>query len=361
MIGIWVLMLVGCHTPQTLDAAPATPRVVLAAPTSPSIDPGTAPSPYDTLLPVPQLASRGSDFDLELLGYRYTVYRIKADFSALASVRSTDTAVVHRHLAADPRWRVGVWDGAVVAFQRTGGHAGGWTVPRHGYHMASDSIWRTGIRFSPWSVRSPWASDELVTRVPATQTLLNLRAFELAEGPGAGMRTTALTVEGRALSVDVFEATTGTNIDVTATALYDVPRTVAGICAQREAVQKRGFNPLVMPHTEPATQTQPHVGISSPGAGLLEVKGRINPRRPGWTWLRIVDERRRSWETTAVAAGTREAVGWSPDPETQFYFQSQFAVSPGRPFPATAEVWFAANDTQRAERLAAFPVTVPQR
>ncbi|MBW1879434.1 MAG: hypothetical protein JRJ84_13810, partial [Deltaproteobacteria bacterium] len=154
MIAIWVLVLAGCHTPQTLDTSPARPRVTLAAPTSAAMDPGTAPSPYDTLLPVPQLASRASDFDLELLGYRYTVYRIKADFSGLASVRSSDADVVQRHLTADPRWRVGVWDGAVVAFKRTGGSVGGWTVPRHGYHMETDSIWRTGIRFSPWSMRS---------------------------------------------------------------------------------------------------------------------------------------------------------------------------------------------------------------
>jgi len=360
MIALWVSLLLGCHTPQALNSAPK-PQIARAALAVPSADPGTAPSPYDTLLPVPQLAARASDFDLELLGYRYTVYRIKADLSGLASVRSTDAAVVHRHLAADPRWRVGVWDGAVVAFQRTGGSVGGWTVPRHGYHMEPDSIWRTGIRFSPWSVRSPWSSEEFVTRVPATQTLLNLRSFKLAEGPGAGMRTTALTVEGRALSVDVFEATTGTNIDVTATALYDVPRTVSQIVAQREAVQRGGFDPAEMPCSEPAEHMQPHVDVSSPGAGLLEVKGRINPGRPGWTWLRIVDEQRRAWETTAVAAGTREAVGWSPDPDTQFYFQSQFAVSPGRPFPATAEVWFAEDATQRPERLAAFAVTVPRR
>lgn len=354
-----VLALIGCSAPMTSVDSTAAPKV--RAPAAPSMhDPGAVASPYDHTLSVPKLASRASDFDLELLGYRYTVYKIKADFSPVASVTKAESATIRHQLAADPRWRVGVWDGAVVAFQRDGDDDT-WSVPRHGYHIDRDSIWRTSIRFDRWSDRSEWSSPELVTRVRADEQQLALRAFQLGDGPGKGMKTTALSVEGPSVAMDVFEARRGGELDVTATALAAVPRALDSLRAERQSIERDGYTQWEMPTAEPYQGIHSHLHMESPEPGRLQVKGRVNPGRPGWTWVRIVDAAGRTWEDVAVAAGTREAVGWSPDPDTQFYFQSQFPVPSGTRFEATAEIWFTPDDSDRSERLAAYNVTVPSR
>ena len=116
----------------------------------------------------------------------------------------------------------------------------------------------------------------------------------------------------------------------------------------------------MLPKGEPA-RAMPELLLASPGPGLLEVWGRVNPGEPGTTWLRLLDPALAAWEEAAVGAGTAEVIGWSADPRQQFYFQSVFPVPAGDRFSGTAELWFRPDASGPPTRLAAFIVDIPSR
>ncbi|MBW1881475.1 MAG: hypothetical protein JRJ84_24220 [Deltaproteobacteria bacterium] len=118
--------------------------------------------------------------------------------------------------------------------------------------------------------------------------------------------------------------------------------------------------PWYLPTGEPIRKrSSPEV--NSHGRGLLEIRARVNPGAPGWTWARILDSDLEVWEERAVAAGTRERVGWSAEPAEQFYFQAAFPVPRGKRFSGSVELWFQADAGGPPIRLDATPITIPKR
>ena len=118
--------------------------------------------------------------------------------------------------------------------------------------------------------------------------------------------------------------------------------------------------PWFLPNGEPL-QSGPTVEVNAVERGVLETRARVNPEAPGWTWVRFLDGDLNAWEEEAVAAGTRERVGWSKDPTQRFYLEGTFPVPRGRKFSGTLEVWFQGDDGSAPRRLDAMPVTVPKR
>src|SRR5688572_12490524 len=105
-------LVLGCAPPTPVEVATSPePTVSFEAP----VDTGSTKSPYDHSLLVPSLSQRESDFDLELLGTRVKRFDIRADLAVLGALDAEENEAVRRHLSADPRWRVGVWEGALVA------------------------------------------------------------------------------------------------------------------------------------------------------------------------------------------------------------------------------------------------------
>lgn len=345
---VMLLALVGCLPSAPLEAS-MPPRLPAGVATVP-VDPGTIPSPYDAALEVPDLTRRASGLDLETLGWHETTYHVEVDLSAIGRVPAERARELMVRFAADPRWRVGVWDGAVVAFQRQL-EAGTWSVPRHGYHADDTSVWRTAVRFTPWQPGSAWSSRDLVTVAPATQRKLDLRAFELLGGPAAGLEATALTVQGSAVSVDLFEATEDEQRPRTSEALSEVPFVV-------EAMAGSAWRGVA---ADPGRFEDPHLEVRSQGAGVLEFEGRVAATKPGWAWIRVLDEKGRAWEETAVGVGTRQLVYGAADENRRSYVQSEFPVPAGPAFRGKAQVWHAPLDGGAPEMLASYDVTVPAR
>lgn len=342
------LLLVGCHMAAPLDATPTerTPPVTASVPA----DPGTSPSPYDAQTDAPDIAKRASNLDLETLGWKETTYHVEVDLTSLGRVPSGGAKELMVRFAADPRWRVGVWDGAVVAFQReVSGSA--WRVPRHGFHADAVGVWRNAVRFTPWRPGSAWSNFELVSQAPSSQRSLDLPAFELLGGAAAGLEATALTVSGHAVAVDLFEATEDRGRPRTSMALSELP-----------SIVERLSSPTWKPGANDSGRTEPpHLDLRSPRAGVLEFKGRVAATSPGWTWVRVLDEKGRTWEESAVGVGTRQLVWASPDEDRRAYVQSELPVPSGPAFQGTAEVWHAPIDGGAAKRLAAYSVSVPAR
>lgn len=344
-----LVLLVGCQVTTPLDASPAAPRLGATSQAAP-MDPGLAPSPYDQTIDVPNLAKRKSDLDLEALATKYTIYHVKVDLSSLGRLNRTGARRVELALAADPRWRVGVWDGAVVAFQRArNGHE--WLVPRAGYHVDQTGVWRTGLRFTAWAPTSEWAKPQLLTYSRADQNRLALRAFQLLSGPARGLEATALTVAGPSAAVDLFEATADPTRPHTTEALSTLPLLLDKL--PHEAVTDAVWDPG---RNQPA-----HLEVRSTSRGMLDIDARIHANQPGWTWVRLLDAHGRPWEEEAVATGTRELMWGDRSDQRQSWLQSEFPVPNGRGFDAIAQLWQEPVTGGRPIRLASYPVHVPAR
>jgi len=285
-----------------------------------------------------------------------TVYSWEGDLTGL-SVDEEGARSVARHLAADPRWRLGVWDGVLVAFERRK-EEDLWTVPRHGFHMLPERSWRGVVRFGDWTGSSEWASSSWVTRVGHLSTTLSATAFPW--GGDSPLMATAISIDGPALALDLYEATPVRARAHTHTSLQELPFFLQTLEFEIRRIRRQGYVQSQMPSGQPA-KGFPDLAVTTPAPGTLEVIGRVNPGGKGWTWIRILDTDLQPWETDAVAAATREVVGWSPNPKEQFYFQSQFPVPSGPRFSGTVELWFAEDPTGRPQRLGAFPADIPER
>lgn len=338
---MWLLLLLaGCvkPVPEGVERARRLPR-----PPAPAA--AELPDPRSPLdAPAPLLAGSDASLDLESLVRTTTRYNLAGDFSGLTVDRREADSVL-RHLAADPRWRVGWWDGALLAFARRP-EGERFTVPRDGVHRQEGTWWRTDLRFEPWDPTSAWATSSRVTRVTPDRSAVGTAAFHL---PG-DLRATAITIEGPVLALDVFEATTRPGRPRTGEQLTEVPALLDAIVA----------GVALLPPGEPA-RSMPELFLRSPGPGLLEAWGRVNPGAEGTTWLRLLDAELVPWEEAAVGAGSAEIVGWSADPRHQFYLQGTFPVPAGPRFSGTAELWFQPESGGERTRLAAFIVDVPAR
>jgi hypothetical protein len=91
----------------------------------------------------------------------------------------------------------------------------------------------------------------------------------------------------------------------------------------------------------------------------LDVRGRINPGAPGWTWVRILDAAQKPWNAPAVALTTAERVGWDTNPSVVSYFQSTVPFDTPPPETGSVEVWFHPDGSATVQKLASFPFPQP--
>ena len=101
--------------------------------------------------------------------------------------------------------------------------------------------------------------------------------------------------------------------------------------------------------------------LTSPAAGEVEVRAWLHTPDPGTTWARFLDTELKPWEEDAFAAGTREILGASRDAKQLFYLQGRFPVPAGQGLSGTVEFWHHPDDGGAVTRIAAFPITLPER
>lgn len=232
--------------------------------------------------------------------------------------------------AASPAWRVSELNGPIAAVARW--DEGARVADRSG--LAPDGT-RSLVRFLSWNAGTPWSDAPTVTRVPCTATAAELALWETPDGVAS-----AIAIDSTQLGIEVLQV--GGGRQATAAAVSRAVEALEAALAGDpvEAVAARALS------------------VTSPGPGRLEVVATVNPGRPGWTWLRLVDGE--PWHEEVVAMGTREAVGWSDEGDA-FLFESRFGVPGGPAFRATAELWFLAADAAEPVVLKAVRTKVPAR
>lgn len=344
------LLMAGRRRQEPMPDPPPVP-VAAALPT-------VSTTPLDASVPVPPLEGDTTALDLEALMHSTVVFTLTVDTSSLDLVTADSQPAFLRQLAADPTWRLTRLDGATVALKREE-QGKAWVVGRTGFHDDRVSTRRTLLRFDPWPAEHEWATSRLASRVDASSSKKKVTAFTMQAEPWRGRVATALSIQGEGMALEIFEAGDEDDRSATVDALGNLPVWTQGLASRLSEIEARGYDRLHLPPGEP-THEHPWVELSSPERGQLDLRGRHNPGADGWLWARILDEELHPWEEEAVAVGTLERVGGSPDESESFYFQGAFPVPGGSSFSGTIELWFQA-DGGSPHRLGAFPVKVPRR
>ncbi len=321
-----------------------------AAPAAPG--PAAVTSPWESRLADATATDSSEELDLERLAYVITTFRIDADLSGLDGYVGDSVETLVRHLAADPRWKVMEWDGALVAFKRTAA-SDGWTIPRSGYHAQGDNAWRAVLRFDEWGEDSAWPDSKLVSRALANDTGMKIKAFRLENRPD--LEAIAVSWQAEGLWFEVFEASKKTTLSRTSEELAFVPGYLQA--ATLDGVQQRGFSEVGLPADEP---------VDAPSSlsvewidGELEVRARVHAPGPGISWVRLLDGDGNPWEEGTFAAATREVVGWSTE-TLSFYMQGRVPTTPpSEKQDMVGEVWHLARNSRKPERIGAWRVMVP--
>ncbi len=314
----------------------------------------TSHSPWDRLTPMPPFhgsaAPQGPVVDAVPSRFSF-----EADLSALEAIR--DTKLLSQHLAADPRWRVTMLQGAFVALLRRA-HGESWTVSRLGFHQhESGHAWRTLLRFTPWSQGHLWADAPTIHRVQATSSHIEVPAFFSGQAPWDGLPATALVVEAPQVELEVYEVGPPEPRVATQASLQMVQRYLGGI--RPSAVEARGFDVLALPDAPQVLD--PWVLLTVPAPNRLRIMGCADPGDAGWTWVRLVDDAGDPWSELPLAVATREMVGWGGEPGTCFPFESSLGAPTAQGFSGTAEIWFAPIRGGELRRLASYPAHFPAR
>lgn len=326
----------------------AAPKAALP-PAPPAHDLGSIASPYGDPSLGPPLVGPSSQLDVATLATLETEYTLAADLSVLSRINEENKSAIVGQLARDPRWRVSEEDRVIVAVPRVSDGQGGWRAVWAGYHKTPTQAWRVAIRFGSPPPTSPWAVAPVVARARAKDPQIRVKGFQPRGLPG--LTAAALSWSSEGAAIELFEASKGDDLGHVTQALSEIPSMLARM------VDYPTF--VVLPTGEPKVG-EPQAAMTVAGR-MLDVSARVHPSEPGVTWARVLDGQLRPWEEAAIAAGTRERIGWSSDPKQLWYLQGAFPVPAGASFSGTLEIWFQADGGAAPERLLASPIKVPKR
>lgn len=332
-------LLVG---PGTLAAKPKKEKKAAEVVTPPPPPPPTGPPPPASPLSAPPLngAEAGAPLlqppvstdDLREFTRARTRFGLEADSSGVGLLDAAHEAALLDRLAADPRWRVTRWETGTTALYREQG-PDGWTLSASGYRGApGQRRSRVGLRFDPRPAGDVWLNPNLIIHGAPSSRVEGL-AWPLSSGPLKGWSCSALVIDGPSGSLEVHELSPELDLQETAAAVRDLPPLIRAYASGTVA-------------PGPPLRGEPSGGPPTLSAkmvdGELELRGRLNPGAPGWTWVRVLDPGQRPWLEAAVAAGSLERVGWSTDAAARFSLQGRLLL-PAPPVGSTLEAWFVAD------------------
>lgn len=356
-----LLALLACprSTPPTPAAETPTVAVETLAPGL-SAAPAAGAPPMPALVPpadapsIPSLS--GSVNAVELVGSNKSrlVFTLGGDLTALNSIDESELATLTEHLAANPRWRLTRWEGALIAMLRVDDSALGRTVPWAGYHQAADAQWRASLRLSARDESSAWRSSSLVNRFSPEDNSLKINGWQ-PDGEGMyAWRSAALEANGPVVALELHELSPTLELSHTAEALRQAMRSLLNFDQFKEDGDAQsapwGWLPPGEPSPDPAG-----IWVTSTPQGL-DLRGRLNPGAPGWTWARITDAQGRSWLEELVAAATLERIGWSDQSSQTFWFQGRVPTDLPLPPGAVVEAWFLADRGGEPVRIGRWSV-----
>jgi len=352
------LLLACAHSTSTGDAG----AVVVLAPgvedrmaTVPA-PPGDVPGSLGPALPA--LAGQTEVRVAEGRALDIQSFTLGADLSPLARIDTGEAGMLAAHLAAHPRFRLTRWQGATIAWLRRSDQQLGRTVGWGGFHepvtAGGAGTWRAGLRIRPRAPSMPWTDSRLVDRFTPDDSVLSVHAWKPDDAAHPDRRAAAIEVRAKELTLEVIEQSDRLELVATSAAIKEVARDLLDLDRFHgdADLQQRPWGWL--PPGEP-THDPRGLYVTETDAGV-DIRGRLNPGAPGWTWARITDAAGRPWLESLTAAATLERIGWSDDDALSFWFQGRVPTDMPVPAGAIVEAWFSADDGGAAQPVGRWSV-----
>ena len=341
--------------PPAAEAPPTAAHTVVDAPKEapPPASPLTLEATELVGAPeLPLLSGAVRSLDMVTLTTSTQSFTIEADTTMFDASDYRVAARLQLAFQFDPRWRVGLWEGQSVAWARQA-DPHGWVATWGGYRRTDTHTIRTLFRFEPRPSGHVWSQSGLVARNGAGSRSMQVMAWKVDRGAWEGQMAAAFTIDGTGMSLEVHEMAPQLTLAGTQRDLQQATLRTKAIADQVARGHLQRTSLAMVPAGEPRLGN-PFVNVT-PGPGTLDIRGRVNPQRMGWTWVRVLDSQGIAWEENLVALSSAERIGWDANEAVVSYFQSTIPAVSTPPAAGTVEVWFVDDETGKIRRVGAFP------
>ena len=280
---------------------------------------------------------------------------IPVDLKVLNEFSGPNRNVLFRHLATNAKWFVTRERGKAYACRRCA-VKGQWQNTLNGYYtgstfdMWSDSRFQFRVILGPDGpvMSGPWKTKATMARVSDGQA--KLRAIEdkrFAQGIES-----YLVLESDGAAMEIFEQSQSFARPFTPLALAQVKTELEAVLAS-STVKEKGFDPALMPpQSMKDGGPELHIANGMQG-GIYFIYAYINPGEPGYVYLKVFEATKNTpLSTSRIPDRSCEYVGWSTNPQQQFFHNTQITVYEGDwevYYPGRFELWFV-PDSGRPER-----------
>ncbi|HAL91834.1 MAG TPA: hypothetical protein DCM68_02260 [Verrucomicrobia bacterium] len=277
---------------------------------------------------------------------------LHADVSALETLGLHAPGILARHLASSPAWRVFTEHGNRYATRRwmIGPQ---WQFTLHGYYTRhSLDTWNNAglpdfqTRLTLGLSGKPWAGN-----LGQSTRLKNGESVPLRLSEGNGMPQSHCVISAASLVVEIFEQSPAKERRLTQAALSHLQSELAPLVAQPSGETLRSLLPPGSIRRGPPSFDLHH----SFQPGIYNSALWLNPGEPGMVYLKAFEVTKGTpLSRERLKEKSNEWVGWSDDPEEQFFSNTHFTIYEGdwgKPYAARFEVWFVPDSGAPERKL----------
>ena len=369
-LGKWAAFIAFCRligaTGMIIPASMVVMSQALFGPSEDGFASGLViPSGLHTDEPLPENAAFGDAVE-DTVGERWRtalsdsrprgVKAIDTSMPSLGELSGSQRALLLRHLCSSAQWRVFREDGHLVATRRLApdGH---WRWTLHGYY--ANGQWDGGWDGPSFQFRVTlglegypgWAGDSQT--VTANQGE-NVNVSGRFERGGSGLGSHLLVNEPGAV-LEIMEQSPSAERILTPLVIADVEAELAGVLRSPVAKQDGIDRSLLPPGSTRRGQAEIVLQRSVQG-GIYNVYAFANPGEPGTVYLK-------AWEVSRnvrlsedrLTAASNENIGWSPEKDEQFFYNTEVTIfegDPGQFYAARFELWFKPDSGKPERKLA---------
>lgn len=288
-------------------------------------------------------------------GAQSNTNEIPVDLKALNEFTGPHGKMLLRHLATSAKWFVTRERGKVYACRR-GVVKGQWQNTLNGYYTAStfdmwsDNRFQFRVILGPNGpvMNGPWEAKATIARVAdGTAKLRVIEDKKYAQGIES-----YLVLESDGAAIEIFEQSQSFSRPLTPLALAQIKGELDSVLASSTA-KEHGFDPALMPtQSMKRGESELHIANGMQG-GIYFVYAYINPGEAGYVYLKVFEATKNTpLSTSRIPDRSCEYVGWSADPQQQFFHNTQITVYEGDwevYYPGRFELWFV-PDSGKPER-----------
>jgi hypothetical protein len=275
----------------------------------------------------------------------------------LGQIKADQVEPLRRYLAASAGWRLTQIKGVPVAIRReladeTTPDAGKRRISPDGFYFKHQPWrrYRTLLRFgsAPLPVEPDWQAVLTPAAPGRADAFLRVHPANLPD-----YRSYLSLSASPAVTLEIMEESMDTGRETTRRLLRETNDELKKVLTGLPAVEKRGVLPGVYPAESVRSGSSTFKVESAHQTGAYHLYGYVNPGEAGYVYARALDSAGAVLSRVDAGLQTQEYVGWSQQPQQQFFFNSQLRLPAKSPAPARLELWFHPEQGPERKLLAA--------